>query len=394
MAQAVTLRNSFKRFNGDIDFYIFLADLDSGRNLDVKVVELSESWIPKWREMAFKYDVVEFSTSVKPFAINHLFNLGFSEVIYLDPDTYVTDSLEFIWGELKRKSILLTPHFFKITTPFTGAVGDATILGQGVFNLGFGAFKASPEGVKLVRWWMERLEKQCFVESSEGLFVDQKWMNYAPVFFPDSVEILHHAGVNVAIWNLHERTLELRDDGGYTIRDCDGRKYPLLLFHFSGFDPFDKEVINRRHPEFNVRRFPSFIPIIEQYREEIYANGYNYYRVMKYSFSTFSNGEDIIVMQRRLYRTFIERGGECSNPFDSNGSFYELLRTKRALTKRFTGQIKASPQTKERAGNLEKRLLIPLSKFLFRVLGVRWYFYLVRYAAKFSRVEYHDFLIK
>lgn len=393
LAQAITLKKSFEQHNPESDFFIYLAD-EIGDGIDkASVRELDVSWIPAWKEMAFKYDVVEFNTAIKPFCINHLFNQGYDKVAYLDPDTYVKDSFQYIWDVLDRKSILLTPHYFSVKEHFDGAVGDAAILGQGVFNLGFGAYRATPNGRKLISWWMAKLKDQCYVESSEGMFVDQKWMNYAPVFFPDDVEISHHAGVNVAIWNLHEREL-LIENGKYVIRRFDGEKFPLVLFHFSGFDPFEAKVINRRHPQYNVDTYPSFKPIIEEYRKSIYDNGYDKYSVMPYSFSTFSNGENIIVMQRRLFRKYVAANKPFVDPFDTEDSFYKVLKKHGCLTKVFSSNIRASKGTKETAGKMEKRFLVPMAKLLKKILGIRWYFYFVRYATQFRKPEYHDFLIK
>ena len=183
------------------------------------------------------------------------------------------------------------------------------------------------------------------------------------------------------------------ENGKYVIKRFDGEKFPLILFHFSGFDPFETKVINRRHPQYNVDTYPSFKPIIEEYRKSIYENGYDKYSVMPYSFSTFSNGENIIVMQRRLFRRYVEAGRPFVDPFDTSDSFYNELKKHGCLTKVFSSNIRASKGTKEKAGKLEMRFLIPMARLLKKFLGIRWYFYFVRYATKFRKPEYHYFLM-
>ena len=42
----------------------------------------------------------------------------------------------------------------------------------------------------------------------EGLFVDQRWVDLVPALFDDYV-VMKRAGLNVAYWNLHERSIEL-----------------------------------------------------------------------------------------------------------------------------------------------------------------------------------------
>ena len=95
LAQALTLKESALKHN-NVDFFIILADSPTDDINDVNVITLNESWIPEWQSMAYKYNVIEFSTSVKPFVFQKLFNEGYDNVIYLDPDTYVTDKLDYL----------------------------------------------------------------------------------------------------------------------------------------------------------------------------------------------------------------------------------------------------------------------------------------------------------
>ena len=195
LAQAITLRESFKKHNKE-DFFIFLSDDVAGEDLKTAdVVELNESWIPKWREMAFKYNVIEFSTAIKPFCFGKLFSEGFQKVIYLDPDMYVVKDLQFIWDTLDNKSIMLTPHFFEIYEgEFTGAVSDNSILSVGIYNLGYCALANTENGKKIVTWWKNKLQDQCYDDRDDGTIVDQKWMTFIPAFFPDSRRGEYRAG--------------------------------------------------------------------------------------------------------------------------------------------------------------------------------------------------------
>ena len=72
LAQALTLRESFLKHNPSLNFFIFLADkIDGVEDVD-GVVALDKSWIPDWVNMAFKYDVIEFNTSIKPFCFGKI----------------------------------------------------------------------------------------------------------------------------------------------------------------------------------------------------------------------------------------------------------------------------------------------------------------------------------
>src|ERR1700712_2484004 len=89
LAQALALKASLKQTNPGRDFYIFIADRKTGID-DVDVIFPDESWISDWLKMAFKYNVIEYSTSIKPFCIKYLFR-KYDKVVFVDPDTYATD---------------------------------------------------------------------------------------------------------------------------------------------------------------------------------------------------------------------------------------------------------------------------------------------------------------
>lgn len=398
LAQALTLRESFLKHNPSLNFFIFLADkIDGVEDVD-GVVALDKSWIPDWVNMAFKYDVIEFNTSIKPFCFGKLFKEGYEKVIYLDPDIYVTRPLDYIYECLNNKSVVLTPHYCDIEEHFDGAVSEETFNKVGIYNLGFCALKNDKVGQEIAKWWQNRLQYKCYSQSSEGLFVDQKWMDYIPGFFPDATCVSSHHGMNVAIWNLHERELFIDEKQGYMIRrKKTGDEFPLLFFHFSGFDPFETTVINRRHPQFNVTTYPSFKPIIEEYRERVYANGYDRFSKMTYGFNHYSDGGVITPLQRRMFRVYLNEHKVEFNPFEINAPFYKILKNSRLLLKASTKQTGFASYTKEeknKGKKLEDKVVKPMLRLALRALGAERYAMLIRLFTLASDKEYHSFLIK
>lgn len=398
LAQALTLRESFLKHNPSLNFFIFLADkIDGVEDVD-GVVALDKSWIPDWVNMAFKYDVIEFNTSIKPFCFGKLFKDGYEKVIYLDPDIYVTRPLDFIYECLNDKSIVLTPHYCDIEEHFDGAVSEETFNKVGIYNLGFCALKNDKVGQEIAKWWQNRLQYKCYSQSSEGLFVDQKWMDYIPGFFPDATCVSSHYGMNVAIWNLHERELFIDEKQGYMIRRKKaGDEFPLLFFHFSGFDPFETTVINRRHPQFNVTTYPSFKPIIEEYRERVYANGYDRFSKMTYGFNHYFDGSVITPLQRRIFRVYLNDHKVEFNPFEINTPFYKILKNSRLLLKASTKQNGFASYTKEeknKGKKLENKVVKPMLSLALRVLGAERYAMLIRLFTLAGDKEYHYFLFK
>lgn len=398
LAQALTLRESFLKHNPSLNFFIFLADkIDGVEDVD-GIVALDKSWIPDWVKMAFKYDVIEFNTSIKPFCFGKLFKEGYEKVIYLDPDIYVTRPLDYIYECLNNKSVVLTPHYCDIEEHFDGAVSEETFNKVGIYNLGFCALKNDKVGQEIAKWWQNRLQYKCYSQSSEGLFVDQKWMDYIPGFFPDATCVSSHHGMNVAIWNLHERELFIDEKQGYMIRrKKTGDEFPLLFFHFSGFDPFETTIINRRHPQFNVTTYPSFKPIIEEYRERVYANGYDRFSKMTYGFNHYFDGSVITPLQRRMFRVYLNDNKIEFNPFEINTPFYKILKNSSLLLKASTKQNGFASYTKEeknKGKKLENKVVKPMLRLALRVLGAERYAMLIRLFTLAGDKEYHSFLMK
>ena len=393
LAQAFTLRESFKKNNLDSEFYIFLSDdLSDINNEEEKLCLLHDSWIPNWRQMAFKYNVIEFSTSIKPFCFKKLFCEGFEKVIYLDPDIYVINPLDEIYDYLDEKVIVLSPHYCNIQTEYTGSITEEEILFVGIYNLGFTAICNNLIGNKIVDWWMNRLENKCYADKFDALHVDQKWIDFIPAFFPNDTLITHHLGINPAIWNLHERELVISGNGEYKIRCIDSKKiFPLLFFHFSGFDPFKPTLINRRHPQYNTDVYPSYIPLFESYINDVYKNGYDRYSKMKYSFNSFKDGEIIIPLQRRLFRV-AEMDYVGKDPFDQ---FVNVLRENKLMTgiKSSSNSSLFSDSQMFQKSKIEK-IIIKIFKILKFLIGVNYYSSLIGFLNNFTRLEKQTFLIR
>ncbi len=82
------------------------------------------------------------------------------------------------------------------------------------------------------------------------LFVDQKWIDFAPCFFT-SIGLLKHEGCNVAYWNLHERYI-FGTNGNWIVNNRD----PLVFYHFSGIRVDGGDQISKHMEAFNLSSRP------------------------------------------------------------------------------------------------------------------------------------------
>jgi hypothetical protein len=390
LAQTLALRESFQKYNASVDFYIFLADLcdDKLKSEIPNLIPLDCTIVPKWEEMAFKYTVLEFSVSLKPFCTRYLLN-QYDKIIYLDSDMYVTSSLGVIFEWLNKYDMVITPHYNHIAVDFNGAVSEDMLSFVGIYNMGFFAIKNSKTSNEIIKWWMKRLEDKCYVDRHTAQHVDQRWIDFLPAFLPNDILITHHHGCNAAIWNLHEREL-IFNNGSFLIKDLvTNDTKELLFFHFSGFDPFNQKIINRRHPKYNVEVYPSFSPLIKEYVNKIYFHNYDKYSKQKYAFNYFANNKQILPINRRICRTLLSNNIVIENPFSETGMLYRQFRKNHLISHEDNGLVKNDIKK-----NKNFKVLNFFLKMILFILGVDKYSRFLNALRHISRYEYQDFLFE
>jgi len=281
-AYARTLFASVRQNHPDAELYMFLCDgVDSGydpRQLPFSTVPLDDLDIPDLQGMAHRYNITEFNTAVKPYAFAYLFRkIGREKVIYLDPDILVMTPLQEVAEALEEGAeCVLTPHLLE---PAEHAeMSDNKMLLFGIYNLGFVAFRNTPDVLTIVDWWARRLEFGCVIKLEEGLFVDQKWADLFPAFIRRTA-ILHHAGYNVAYWNLSQRTIR-QTDGVWT---ANGQ--PLRFVHFSGNHLDDPTIFSRHSATVTRETIGDLRSLHDRYRQMLLDNGHREYAKLPYSFS-------------------------------------------------------------------------------------------------------------
>ena len=185
-------------------------------------------------------------------------------------------------------------------------------------------------------------------------------------------------------------------DDGYFIKDISTNKeWPLLLFHFSGFKPTNDRMISAHQPYYNIDSFPSFIPIISEYKVLEEANGYDKYSKLHYSFNEFEDGLLITGFQRRLFRaTKEEFSGD--NPFSPDGGFYQNLKRSKLLiidkNSAINAYARVTTEGKER--NRKLQLFESFAHIVYKFVGVKRYTSLIQHLRALSFFENHTFLMQ
>lgn len=314
LPKALALAESLLKYD-KLKLHIFLIDKKIDINLsesDAKFIWIEDVGFPDFLELAFKYDITEFSTSLKPGLALKLLETH-SKVIFLDPDTCLYHSVNPILEDLDSHPIVLTPHY---TNPHSNDLPDSDIamMRFGSFNLGFFAIRKSEEGLNFLKWWDNRCQRFCYFETQFGLSTDQKWVSIAPCFFED-LYISFNLGYNVAFWNLHERQISKNIDGDFFVNN----RYPLIFFHFSSFDESTPEFLSTRPFVKSANLNETLVELSVGYRNTLRINKKNVPSV-KYAFDYMSNGDYISPTLRRAYACVIDELPKNVDPFDSAGA--------------------------------------------------------------------------
>ncbi|MEO8459458.1 MAG: glycosyltransferase [Dokdonella sp.] len=324
LAYAMTLMQSIAALYPDAPRYLILADRDEN---DVALVgapfitiPAEALALPDFDAFAFRYNIMEFNTAIKPYAFAHLRRRHPGHgIVYLDPDILVVEPLTEVEAAFADGTLaVLTPHLLE---PIDDGhhPGEREILSSGTYNCGFVAIGAHPEADRLIAWWADRLEFGALSDVAAGLFTDQKWVDLVPGLFPD-VHILRDEGYNLAYWNLSQRPVSRHGVHWYA------GKQRLAFVHFSGVDldrpaQFSKHQNRHTHATIGALR-----PLYEHYLDRLAENGHPEHRTKPYAFGRFADGEPICDPVRVVYRRYFDKGTEQpqSAPFSMDRRLYDL----------------------------------------------------------------------
>ncbi len=238
LAYAGTLSESLKKVGHNEPHYVLVVDYDKKykeivERFRFKPVFLSELAIPKINELIEKYSAFELSNVLKPFFMEWLLKKHneINKLVFLDTDIYVYSSLNEIFDYFDDNldvSVAITPHLKDYQT--YNKISDYSIEKlyalSGMYNGGFYALRNDKNAFQFLDWHKKKLFDYGYNRQSEHMFVDQKILDFAPIFFK-YVGIYRNQGYNVAHWNYHEHPIEYKNSS-YFIGDK-----RLVFFHFS-----------------------------------------------------------------------------------------------------------------------------------------------------------------
>lgn len=315
LPKARVLAQSAKKNLARHQFHVILCD-DLPDWFDIEhepfdsVITIDELPIPHPIPWIFGHTVVELCTAVKGLAFLEIAKrYAADEIFYFDPDIVIFSNLESLIDKLDCYSILLTPHLTEPEQSLDGIIDhEIGTLKHGIFNLGFLGVRTDDEGMRLLRWWSDRLLKFCYDDIPDGLFTDQRWIDLAPSLF-ENIYILRDPNYNVATWNLSNRYASGSLKYGIMINGL-----PLGFYHFSGFDSGAQEVMLKKYAGTN----PTVWELREWYIAECARKGQQELGDLPCRFAYYDNGQMITKEQRIVYRSRIDLQQYFPQPFQTS----------------------------------------------------------------------------
>jgi len=307
LAQAKILGDSLLDKNSDYKFIIGLCDeisedIDYSFFENTEIIPASQFGIYCFDEIIEKYDIVELNTSIKASFFKYLISKyeNLETIIYFDPDIQIFNKLSLLEKYLEEDDVLLTPHILNPIGVDDFSPGESSFLNYGIYNLGFLALNPKSQNVRdLLDWWEDKTLKIGFSRVSNGLFVDQLWINLVPIFF-NKVKVLHEYGFNAAPWNLHERNLIVKTNDEFIMTD----NSKLVFYHFSSYNYTKPEVFSKHYDRYNsVTLSKEVYKLYSQYHYKLIQNRIDFFSKIKCFYS--KEEVKVVVKKKSLLKVLI-----------------------------------------------------------------------------------------
>lgn len=356
LAYARVLAASWRRHHPDSPFVVLLLDGDEGvheqgnfETIAPVQLGLDDAEVGVRRGM---YGPLEIATSLKPHLLMTLLERGYDAAVFVDPDTCLYGPIDDVGVAATEHGVALCPHVLDPIPADGCSPTEIEIQDTGVFNTGLIA--VGKRGEDFLGWWAERLRRDCVIDSSAGLFVDQRWVDWVPSYF--SHFVLRDPSLNVAYWNLHERALS-SDESGPTVTG----DRALRHFHFSGFEPRNPGVLTTYELHYpnplRVRGGVAVEQLCRDYAARLLAADHEQLSRREYHFNYGASGQRVGKARREAYRQAVietERRGSALPPSPlesasgedvpaaSRGAVVRTVRRCAHWTRRATEQVDSS----------------------------------------------------
>jgi hypothetical protein len=252
--QAEVMINSAREHHPELRPTIIVADCTSEGLVPVQAVFGSDVDLLSPDDLGFKfidrmreyYSALEFCSALKVLGSAYILQKE-DTCLFLDPDMVIMDSLSD--AVLNQPGeVVISCHAFSPYPEDRAFPNNLELFAAGMMNGGVLLTRNGPDGNTAIDWLVKQTKCHWFVAPDQGMYADQQWLSGLPLLFKDKTTVISDRGVNVAYWNLHEKSI-CRDASTGHISSKSGDS--LRLMHFSGFPV----PVNGKLSKHNTRRF-------------------------------------------------------------------------------------------------------------------------------------------
>lgn len=218
LPNALALGASVLQFHPDSLFYIGWADtfpLPKVQN-GIKAIPIEDIDVPEWGQMCSTYFDFEIVAASRPWFAKGILKKqkDCKQLTFLAPTTLLFSSIQEITHNTAE--LLLTPHIIKPLGK-SNMLDDKRILNIGMFHSGSWVIKPGEATYKLLDWWSHRTIDRAKFDLCNGMCMDQLWLNYAPVWVKNTIQV-QHAGWHYGLHSVLNKNLK-EENGSFFIDD-------------------------------------------------------------------------------------------------------------------------------------------------------------------------------
>ncbi len=233
---ALAIHDSLVTYNANIHFGVFVSNGSLPNEIEQKlqsrknVIICYDNFFNDELSQALKEKYIitnhdAYRWGMKPLFLKVLLHQGYDRAFYIDSDIYFFNDYSFLFEELKKYKILLSPHW-RSSFPGIDDYNFKLNFLEGIYNGGF--VGASQGGQEALTYWAELCLFNCEVDYANGFYVDQKYLDLLPTRFED-VGHIKHKGCNVANWNIVDCQRVLQEDQNVLINNTE----KIVFIHFT-----------------------------------------------------------------------------------------------------------------------------------------------------------------
>lgn len=319
LADAVVLIDSVRRHDAMPVMLAVLGDDGTASTFvprDTTVVNDRDLALPDIQRFLFQYTGFELCCAIKPWLVEKAMAAGYGRVLYLDCDIHVYSSLRSIFDMLSTSAVVLTPHYLATPSrrdePFPPYVEE--VRPAGLYNAGVVGVANMASGKAFARWWRDRCRSESICDMSGGLFCDQGWLDFVPLFF-DGVQTKTPVGWNVGHWNCPRLDIAEAHSGDITVNGD-----PLVCFHFSGFDRSKPERLSKYDKRRPVIQNPVVQRLARDYAAKLRDGRVRIPATSTRPFTSLTDGTKISPLWREAIRVGHRLLADVVDPFDVNNN--------------------------------------------------------------------------